>query len=58
LNRERANEIMDRYGLDALVAAMPQNVYYLSSHDNAFYTPVSSTCCSRCCRIAPMRRRR
>ena len=37
VNRERANDIMDRYGLDALVAAMPQNVYYLSSHDNAFY---------------------
>lgn len=37
VNRERANEIMDRYGLDALVAATPKNVYYLSSHDNAFY---------------------
>ena len=37
VNRERANEIMDKYGLDALVATMPQNVYYLSSHDNAFY---------------------
>lgn len=37
VNRERANEIMDRYGLDALVACTPKNVYYLSSHDNAFY---------------------
>jgi Xaa-Pro aminopeptidase len=37
VNRERANEIMDRHGLDALVAATPKNVYYLSSHDNAFY---------------------
>jgi Xaa-Pro aminopeptidase len=37
VNRERAVEIMDRYGLDALVAATPKNVYYLSSHDNAFY---------------------
>ncbi|MDX2223570.1 MAG: M24 family metallopeptidase [Rhodospirillaceae bacterium] len=37
VNRERANEIMDKYGLDALVASTPKNVYYLSSHDNAFY---------------------
>ena len=37
VNRERANEIMDKYGLDALVATVPNNVYYLSSHDNAFY---------------------
>jgi Xaa-Pro aminopeptidase len=37
VNRERANEIMDKYGLDALVATIPKNVYYLSSHDNAFY---------------------
>ena len=37
VNRERANEIMDKHGLDALVAATPKNVYYLSSHDNAFY---------------------
>ncbi len=37
VNRERANEIMDKYGLDALVATLPKNVYYLSSHDNAFY---------------------
>jgi Xaa-Pro aminopeptidase len=37
VNRERANEVMDRYGLDALVATIPKNVYYLSSHDNAFY---------------------
>lgn len=32
LNRERANEVMDRYGLDALVAAFPENVYYLSDY--------------------------
>ena len=37
VNRERADEIMDRHGLDALVACTPKNVYYLSSHDNAFY---------------------
>lgn len=37
VNRERANEVMDRHGLDALVACTPKNVYYLSSHDNAFY---------------------
>jgi Xaa-Pro aminopeptidase len=32
VNRERAYETMDRYGLDGLVAATPLNVYYLSSH--------------------------
>ncbi len=37
VNRERANAIMDKHGLDALVACTPKNVYYLSSHDNAFY---------------------
>ena len=37
VNRERANEIMDKHGLDALVASVPKNVYYFSSHDNAFY---------------------
>jgi Xaa-Pro aminopeptidase len=37
VNREHATAIMDKYGLDALVATVPKNVYYLSSHDNAFY---------------------
>jgi Xaa-Pro aminopeptidase len=37
VNRGRANAVMDKYGLDALVASTPKNVYYLSSHDNAFY---------------------
>lgn len=37
VNKERAYEIMDRYRLDALLATIPHNVYYLSSHDNAFY---------------------
>lgn len=37
VNLDRAYEVMDRRGLDALVAVTPQNVYYLSSHDNAFY---------------------
>ena len=32
LNRERAREIMEREGLDALVAGVPINVYYLSSY--------------------------
>ena len=30
LNRERANQVMDRHGLDGLVAAFPENIYYLS----------------------------
>jgi Xaa-Pro aminopeptidase len=37
VNKERAYAIMDKYGLDGLVATVPRNVYYLSSHDNAFY---------------------
>ena len=32
LNRERAERVMDKYGLSALVAALPSNIYYLSSH--------------------------
>jgi Xaa-Pro dipeptidase len=32
LNRDRADQIMDKYGLDGLVAALPTNIYYLSSH--------------------------
>lgn len=32
VNRDRADQIMDKYGLDGLVAALPSNIYYLSSH--------------------------
>lgn len=32
LNRERANLIMDQHGLDGLVAAFPENIYYLSDY--------------------------
>lgn len=32
VNTERAYAIMDKYGLDAIVASMPQNILYLSSH--------------------------
>jgi Xaa-Pro aminopeptidase len=32
LNRERANQVMDAHGLDALVAAFPENIYYLSDY--------------------------
>ncbi|MES2033471.1 MAG: hypothetical protein V4466_04790, partial [Pseudomonadota bacterium] len=32
LNVERAHRVMDKYGLDGLVAAVPHNIYYLSSH--------------------------
>jgi Xaa-Pro aminopeptidase len=34
LNRERANDLMDREGIDALVATTPENVYYLSDYGN------------------------
>ena len=36
-NHERALQTMDRYGLDALVAAAPRNVYYASG----FWTRIS-----------------
>jgi len=32
LNVERAYEIMDKYGLSGIVASIPHNIYYLSSH--------------------------
>jgi hypothetical protein len=32
LNRDRALAVMERYALDALVAALPENVYYLSGY--------------------------
>lgn len=32
INQERARGIMDKYGLDGLVASVPHNIYYLSSH--------------------------
>jgi Xaa-Pro aminopeptidase len=32
LNRERANAVMDRHGLQGLVAAFPENIYYLSDY--------------------------
>jgi Xaa-Pro dipeptidase len=32
VNRDRADQVMDKYGLDGLVAALPSNIYYLSSH--------------------------
>lgn len=32
LNRERANLVMDRHGLDGLVAAFRENIYYLSDY--------------------------
>ncbi len=32
LNKERAMEVMDRHGLDALVATLPENVQYLSDY--------------------------
>jgi len=37
LNQNRAHAVMDRHGLDALVAAAPRNVYYASG----FWTRIS-----------------
>lgn len=38
-NKSRADEIMDREGLDALVAVSPRNSYYLSDYWGLFNTP-------------------
>lgn len=32
INVERAYEIMDKYGLSGIVASLPHNIYYVSSH--------------------------
>ncbi|MDG2243410.1 MAG: M24 family metallopeptidase [Rhodospirillaceae bacterium] len=46
LNRERANEIMDREGLDALIAVTPNNVVYLSDYDTDFIYDVPWLACA------------
>jgi Xaa-Pro aminopeptidase len=40
VNHERAIEIMEREGLDGLIAVLPVNSYYLSSYWGLFNTPV------------------
>lgn len=37
LNRARANQIMDKHGLDGLVAAFPENIYYLSDYHGPMF---------------------
>ena len=45
LNRDRANMIMDREGLDALVAVTNNNVYYLSDYEtDLLYDPPYIAC--------------
>ncbi|HEY6330336.1 MAG TPA: M24 family metallopeptidase [Blastocatellia bacterium] len=46
LNRERANELMDRDGLDALVAVSPDNVLYLSDFETDFLYDVPWVACA------------
>jgi hypothetical protein len=46
LNRERACEIMDREGLDALVAVTANNVYYLSDFETDFLYDVPWVACA------------
>ena len=46
LNRDRANEIMDREGLDALIAVTPNNVVYLSDYDTDFVYDVPWLACA------------
>ncbi len=56
LNRERANEIMDREGLDAIVAVTANNVLYLSDFESDFLFDVPWVACAiypRSADIAP-----
>lgn len=46
LNREYANEIMDREGLDALIAVTPNNVVYLSDYETDFLYDVPWLACA------------
>ncbi len=46
LNRERADAIMDREGLDALVAVTPNNVLYLSDYESDFLYDVPWIACA------------
>jgi Xaa-Pro aminopeptidase len=46
LNRDRANEMMDRDGLDALIAVSPNNVYYLSDFETDFLYDVPWVACA------------
>ncbi len=46
LNRERANAIMDREGLDALVAVTANNVFYLSDYQTDFLYDVPWVACA------------
>lgn len=46
LNRDRLNRIMDREGLDAIVAVTPNNVVYLSDYDTDFLYDVPWLACA------------
>ncbi|MBP01671.1 MAG: hypothetical protein CMM25_02515 [Rhodospirillaceae bacterium] len=46
LNRQRANEVMDREGLDAIIAVSPNNVVYLSDYDTDFVYDVPWLACA------------
>ena len=46
LNKERAYEIMDREGLDALVAVSSNNILYLSNFDSDFLYDVPWVACA------------
>ncbi len=46
LNRERAMELMEREGLDALIAVTPNNVLYLSDFDTDFLYDVPWVACA------------
>ncbi len=46
LNRDRADEIMDREGLSALVVVSSNNVYYLSDYESDFLYDVPWVACA------------
>ena len=40
INQQRAEQILDREGLDGLIAVTPINFYYLSGYWGLYYTPI------------------
>ena len=40
INQPRAEQILDREGLDGLIAVTPINFYYLSGYWGLYYTPI------------------
>ena len=56
LNKDRAYAIMDREGLDGLIATSPINVYYLSDYWGALMRMRRTSTTTPSCRVTKPRR--